>query len=33
MLNFLSETLPEAKKAVPAQFFDDRFVCQLNTGR
>ena len=33
ILNFLSETVPEAKKAVPAQFFDDRFVRQLNSGR
>jgi NitT/TauT family transport system substrate-binding protein len=30
ILDFLSETVPEAKKAVPAQFFDDRFVRQLN---
>ena len=33
ILNFLSETLPEAKKAVPAQFFDDRFVRQLNSAK
>lgn len=33
ILDFLSETLPEAKKAVPAQFFDDRFVRQLNSAR
>src|SRR5437899_1064089 len=33
ILDFLSETLPEAKKATPAQFFDDRFVRQLNSGR
>ena len=33
ILDFLSETVPEAKKAVPAQFFDDRFVRQLNSGR
>src|ERR1044072_1784646 len=33
ILAFLSETLPEAKKAVPAQFFDDRFVRQLNSAR
>jgi ABC-type nitrate/sulfonate/bicarbonate transport system substrate-binding protein len=33
ILDFLSETLPEAKKAVPAQFFDDRFVRQLNGAR
>ena len=31
ILDFLSETVPEAKKAVPAQFFDDRFVRQLNS--
>jgi hypothetical protein len=28
-LDFLSETVSEAKKAQPAQFFDDRFVPQL----
>jgi NitT/TauT family transport system substrate-binding protein len=33
VLDFLSETIPEAKKAVPGQFFDDRFVRQLNSGR
>jgi NitT/TauT family transport system substrate-binding protein len=33
ILNFLSDTVPEAKSAVPAQFFDDRFVRQLNSGR
>ena len=33
ILDFLSETIPEAKKAMPAQFFDDRFVRQLNSGR
>jgi ABC-type nitrate/sulfonate/bicarbonate transport system substrate-binding protein len=34
ILNFLSETtVPEAKKAEPAQFFDDRFVRQLNSGK
>lgn len=33
MLNFLSESVPEAKKAEPAQFFDDRFVRQLNSGK
>jgi len=33
MLNFLSESIPEAKKAEPAQFFDDRFVRQLNSGK
>jgi hypothetical protein len=29
-LDFLSETVPEAKKAQAAQFFDNRFVRQLN---
>jgi ABC-type nitrate/sulfonate/bicarbonate transport system substrate-binding protein len=34
ILNFLSETtVPEAKKAEPAQFFDDRFVRQLNSSK
>jgi len=33
ILNFLSETVPEAKKAVPAQLFDDRFLRQLNSGK
>jgi NitT/TauT family transport system substrate-binding protein len=33
ILEFLSETTPEAKKATPAQFFDDRFVRQLNSGK
>jgi ABC-type nitrate/sulfonate/bicarbonate transport system substrate-binding protein len=33
ILDFMSETIPEAKKAAPAQFFDDRFVRQLNSGR
>jgi ABC-type nitrate/sulfonate/bicarbonate transport system substrate-binding protein len=33
ILNFLSESVPEAKKAEPAQFFDDRFVRQLNSGK
>ena len=33
ILDFLSETVPEAKKATPAQFFDDRFVRQLNSER
>jgi NitT/TauT family transport system substrate-binding protein len=30
MLDFLSETIPEAKTAKPSQFFDDRFVRQVN---
>lgn len=33
MLDFLSETIPEAKHAKPAQFFDDRFVRQVNSGK
>jgi hypothetical protein len=33
ILDFMSDTIPEAKKATPAQFFDDRFVRQLNAGR
>src|SRR5262245_47074631 len=33
MLDFLSETIPEAKAAKPAQFFDDRFVRQINSGK
>jgi len=33
MLDFFSETLPEAKTARPAQFFDDRFVRQVNSGK
>jgi NitT/TauT family transport system substrate-binding protein len=33
ILDFLAETVPEAKKAVPGQFFDDRFVRQLNSGK
>jgi len=33
VLDFMSETMPEAKKATPAQFFDDRFVRQLNSGK
>ena len=31
ILNFLVETVPEAKNAEPAQFFDDRFVRQMNS--
>ncbi|MSP40098.1 MAG: ABC transporter substrate-binding protein [Deltaproteobacteria bacterium] len=33
ILDFMSETVPEAKKATPGQFFDDRFVRQLNNVR
>ena len=30
ILDFLSESIPEAKTAKPSQFFDDRFVRQVN---
>ena len=33
ILDFLSETIPEAKKAKPSQFFDDRLVRQMNGGK
>jgi ABC-type nitrate/sulfonate/bicarbonate transport system substrate-binding protein len=33
ILDFLSETITEAKKASPSQFFDDRFVRQVNAGK
>ena len=33
ILDFLSETVPEAKKASPRQFFDDRLLRQINSGR
>jgi len=33
MLDFLSETIPEAKNAKPSQFFDDRFVRQVNSAK
>ena len=33
ILDFLSETIPEAKKAKPSQFFDDRLVKQVDSGR
>ena len=33
MLDFLSETIPEAKTAKPRQFFDDRFVRQVDSGQ
>jgi NitT/TauT family transport system substrate-binding protein len=33
MLDFLAESIPEAKSAKPAQFFDDRFVRQVNSGK
>ncbi len=31
VLDFLSESIPEAKTAKPAQFFDDRILRQVNT--
>ena len=31
MMDFLSETIPEVKNAKPSQFFDDRFVRQVNS--
>jgi ABC-type nitrate/sulfonate/bicarbonate transport system substrate-binding protein len=33
ILDFLSETIPEARQAKPAQFFDDRFVRQVNSAK
>jgi ABC-type nitrate/sulfonate/bicarbonate transport system substrate-binding protein len=33
ILDFLSETIPEARKAKPSQFFDDRLVRQVDSGR
>ncbi len=33
VLDFMAETMPEAKKATPGQFFDDRFVRQLNIAK
>jgi hypothetical protein len=33
ILDFLSETIPEAKKAKPSQFFDDRLVKQVDGGK
>jgi NitT/TauT family transport system substrate-binding protein len=33
ILDFLSETVPEAKKASPRQFFDDRLVRQFNSSK
>ena len=33
MMDFLSETIPEVKNAKPSQFFDDRFVRQVNSGK
>jgi ABC-type nitrate/sulfonate/bicarbonate transport system substrate-binding protein len=33
ILNFLAETVPEAKNAEPMQFFDDRFMRQMNSSK
>jgi ABC-type nitrate/sulfonate/bicarbonate transport system substrate-binding protein len=33
ILDFLSETIPEAKKAKPSQFFDDRLVKQVDRAK
>jgi hypothetical protein len=33
VLDFLFETIREAKKAKPAQFFDDRLVKELDAGK
>jgi ABC-type nitrate/sulfonate/bicarbonate transport system substrate-binding protein len=33
MMDFLSETVPETKNAKPSQFFDDRFVRQINSAK
>ena len=33
ILDFLSDSIPEAKTAKPSQFFDDRFVRQVNTSK
>jgi ABC-type nitrate/sulfonate/bicarbonate transport system substrate-binding protein len=33
ILDFLSETIPEAKNARPSQFFDDRLVKQVNDSK
>ena len=33
ILDFLSETVPEAKKASPGQFFDDRLLRQVNSSK
>ncbi len=33
ILDFLSETIPEAKQAKPSQFFDDRYVRQVNNAK
>jgi hypothetical protein len=31
ILDFLSESIPEAKTAKPSQFFDDRILRQANS--
>ncbi len=33
ILDFLSDSIPEAKSAKPSQFFDDRFVRQVNSNK
>ena len=33
ILNFLPESIPEAQRAMPSQFFDDRVVRQVNANR
>jgi ABC-type nitrate/sulfonate/bicarbonate transport system substrate-binding protein len=33
ILDFLAETIPEAKRAKPSQFFDDRLVRQVNEAK
>ena len=33
ILDFLSESIPEAKSAKPTQFFDDRILRQVNAGK
>jgi NitT/TauT family transport system substrate-binding protein len=33
ILDFLSDSIPEAKTARPSQFFDDRFVRQVNSSK
>jgi ABC-type nitrate/sulfonate/bicarbonate transport system substrate-binding protein len=33
VLDFLSESIPEAKSAKPAQFFDDRILRQVNASK
>jgi len=33
ILDFLGDSIPEAKTAMPSQFFDDRIVRQVNSGK